>query len=94
MFDNKKQAALNKAHSDNPKVGDYWDEMFAPIARVLMVSDELVCIQKLSGCTEMTTTEPKPHVMSRRAFKKWLRYDSASMADKTWADVSPERYRP
>lgn len=92
MFDNAKQDALNRKHAEHPEPGDFWDEMFVPIARVLMVSDSLVCFQRLNGCREMTETSPKPHVMSRRAFNKWLRYDT--IRDKTWADVSPRRFPP
>ena len=67
-------------------------EMYCPVARVLMVSDDYVCVQKLSGYGGriVSITDPEPTVMTRRRFSKWLRYDS--MPGKTWADVMPEYF--
>lgn len=80
---------LNIKHSENPEVGDFWHEIFSPIARVLQVEEKWIVIQKLSGQGgEMTNkNDPMPIIMSRRDFKKWIRYES--IPDKTWADVIP-----
>ena len=90
-WDKPTQDALNLAHADHPLPGDYWHEMFCPIARVIMVDDERVLVQKVAGYAghEVSDTDPKPTIMSRRRFAKWLRY--STLADKTWADVSPRR---
>jgi hypothetical protein len=85
--------AQNIYHAESPKPGDYWHECYTPIARVLMVDDERVLVQKLSGkggC-EVLDDDPKPTIMTRRRFAKWLRY--STMPDKTWADVIPEHFK-
>lgn len=94
MFFPDKQDFLNDLHAGCPRKGDYWHEMICPIARVLMVDDEYVLVQKLAGRdgTTVTAEDPKPTVMTRRRFSKWLRYDSKEMAHKTWADVMPEYF--
>lgn len=84
----------NIQYADNPTVGDYWDEMHSPIARVLMVNDKLVLVQKLAGLGGHTIDDanPTPVMMTRKEFGRWLRYDS--IPDKTWACVTPGRYPP
>jgi hypothetical protein len=92
MFGGDDRQKTSILHADNPCIGDYWHEMFNPVARVLMVDDQHVLIQDLAGCAGKTIeiTDPKPKVMTRRRFAKWLRYDS--IPDKTWADVSPRKF--
>jgi hypothetical protein len=85
--------ARNIEHADNPRVGDYWHEMFTPICRVMIVTDTDVLVQKFTGHAgeEITDTHPPPELMPRSVFAAWLRYDT--MSDKTWVDVVPEKFR-
>jgi hypothetical protein len=75
-------------------LGDYWHEMFTAIARILKVDADYVTLQHLPLYIgkEITDTNPKPDLMSRSEFAKWIRY--VSIPDKTWADVVPERFPP
>lgn len=88
-YDHEKQMLLNRRHALNPEVGDYWHEMFMPVVFVVMVDAERVCIQRdFKGQSFTPGVDPKPHVMTRRAFRKWLHYDS--IPDKTWCSVVPD----
>ncbi len=80
-YDHEAQCALNVQHLRRPIVGDYWQEMFVPIARILMVDAKHVLVQKLAG------SDPQSVYMTRRGFKKWLSY--SHIPDRTWADVRP-----
>lgn len=81
----------NLLHLHNPQPGDYWHEMLSPVARVIMVDDYRVLVQRLAGRagTEITDNDPKPVVMTHKELAKWLTYDS--IPNKTWADVVPRR---
>lgn len=76
----------NILHADHPNVGDLWEEMCTPIARILAVSEDWVLLHKLAGRTH----ETKPVAMTRRRFAQWIRYSTIS--DKTWADVHPRYF--
>lgn len=92
MSDRDAQRARDLRHARHPRVGDYWFEMMSPMARVLMVDSHRVLVQKLAGYggREIKATDPKPVVMSRRAFQKWLSYESIP---GTWAHVVPEKFK-
>jgi hypothetical protein len=93
-YDHEAQKALDQKHLKYPKPGDYWHEMYCPIARILGIFNGQIVLQKVSGMQgkEISDTEPSPEVMSVADFKKWVSYDS--MPDKTWCNVIPERYPP
>lgn len=92
MFDSAKQDALNQRCLDRPKPGDYWHEMYVPVARVLDADQDRVLLQKLSGRagTEISKTDPKPRIMTITAFRRWLSYNSIP---GTWAHVIPEHLK-
>jgi len=75
--------ALNIEHADNPVTGDYWHEMFCPIARIHKVTATHVLVEKLTK----PVVEQSRFNMTRSEFARWIRYDS--IPNKTWADVSP-----
>lgn len=89
MFSDPERDKTNLQHADNPEVGDYWSEMFLPVARVLQVEQTWVLVQKLTGQEGKAAdaANPTPEVMTREAFAKWIRYET--IPDKTWADVRP-----
>lgn len=91
-YNREAQKALDQIHLKHPQPGDYWHEMYCPIARVLTTEGDWVVLQKVTGLggQEISETDPKPRLMKLSAFKKWLSYDS--MPDKTWASVMPQRY--
>ena len=92
-YDHEKQKALDKIHLLHPLPGDYWHDMCACVARVLKADKDRVLIQKLTGMQgkEISDFDPKPRVMSKKSFAKWLSYNSIP---GTWAHVIPERYPP
>ena len=87
------QLDSDQAHLTNPMPGDYWHEMYCPIARILHVRGAYIMLQKLSGMAgkEINKDDPKPELMTMAEFKKWISYDS--MPDKTWCHVIPERMK-
>ena len=84
----------NIEHADHPRAGDFWHEMFCPMYRVLKVDDDRVLVQYIAACAgkEISDTDPKPRVMSRRSFAQRVRYKT--MLDKTWCDVVPRILSP
>jgi hypothetical protein len=70
---------MNIEHIRFPCAGDYWHEMFKPVARVAAVEPRHVVVEKFNP--------PGIVRMSRQAFRKWLSYDSI---EGTWADVVPK----
>ena len=93
-YNHETQNHLNKMHLLHPKPGDYWHEMYCPVARVLDATDGWVIVQKVSGMggKEISDTEPKPRAMKISAFKKWLSY--GYNLPGTWAHVIPGRFPP
>lgn len=67
----------------SPVPGDYWHEMFLPVAKVLEVDSQYVLLDKFRG---------RPVRMTRASFSKWLRY--STIPEKTWADVYRAEARP
>src|SRR6266704_745027 len=90
-YNREAQKQLDKIHLLHPMCGDYWHDMYAPVARILDVGQDWIVLQKVSGLggKEITETDPKPCVMKKSAFKKWLSYNSIP---GTWASVIPEKY--
>lgn len=81
----------NRAHRDNPEPGDYWNEMFSPVALVLKVDGQLVTMLKHTKPTDpghWTWDTDKVTVMTKRQFGKWISYDT--IPDKTWCYVFPK----
>jgi hypothetical protein len=93
-YDHEKQKHLNKMHVLHPMPGDYWHDMYSPVARVLDATDDWIIVQKVSGMggKEISDTDPKPCAMKKSAFRRWISYKS--IAGETWASVIPERYPP
>lgn len=92
-YDRELQKNLDQAHLHHPEPGDYWHEMYAPVARILQAKDGRVLVQKVSrmGGQEINDFDPKPRVMTVRSFAKWLSYSSIP---GTWASVMPRKYPP
>jgi hypothetical protein len=88
--------ARAEKHSKEPVVGDYWHEMFSPVMIVTKVQKGyvLVCekFKKHDDGIHLTPDyEASPRKFSRQEFYKYVHYDSESMADRTWCDVSPAK---
>ena len=76
--------AINIEHLADPKPGDYWHEMFMPIALVLARVCQWVVVWKLAS-------DDRPIVMTIDEFGMWLRYKT--IPDKTWAHCIPEHLK-
>lgn len=86
--------ALNKKHLNNPKEGDYWQEMCCGICVVLKVMNNtlIICKTKKEVSTSHWTWDlDNVELISKKKFKEWLTYDTIS--DKTWCDVMPENHK-
>ena len=88
---------INMAHLDNPMPGDYWHEMFSPVALVITVVEGFVIFKKLCGGGlkelpdgKLSAEGIEPIAWTLKEFRKYMTY--SSMSDKTWADVMPQRF--
>jgi hypothetical protein len=84
----------NIEHADNPKPGDYWEEMFSGQYMIVAVTPELValCQEKVSvGPDHWSFDLEKITVMTRSEFGKLVRYKGTALTNKTWCDVRPEQ---
>lgn len=84
----------NARHRLEPKVGDFWHEMFVPIMVVLGVSDDAVTIcDKVDRGRETWTWDfSGTRKMTRSEFAARPLY-GGHMGDKCWCDVVPEAHR-
>ena len=87
------QNRLNCDHADNPRIGDFWQEHFMPIAVVLgrpTPETVLVCqeTKRHPDRKSLTWDLAKCQVMQVSEFSKMVRY--SGIPDKCWADVDPE----
>ena len=94
---------LNKKHVNNPRVGDYWQEMLCPILLVLGVSKKEKTVTIVKEKTEIdanywTWDLDKFENLKLEEFKKYLLYntDDPDLKTETWADVMPkaDRHEP
>lgn len=92
-------AALNAKHRLEPKVGDYWHEMFCPNLVVVGVGHDTVTVCKTiqdAGDRCWTWDLSKTDIMTREAFAEWPLYRRLSggdhMGDKCFVDVAPEAH--
>ena len=86
-FNNKE---LNERHAKDPKLGDYWHEMFNGICVVIEVDliHVTICKTKRSvGMNEWTWDLSNLDIMTHEEFQRWLSYDTRP---GYWADVIPE----
>lgn len=91
--------ALNAKHRLDPKVGDYWHEMFCPNLVVVGLGQKTVTVCKKTqpaGDRRWTWDLSKTDIMSRESFAEWPLYrrlsGGAHMGDKCFADVAPEAH--
>jgi hypothetical protein len=93
MVKREEQDVINAEHAANPKVGDYWQERFAPILVVTEVTPETVVfcseIEEMDGCRWTWALQNKK-VSTRQDFTKKLRYENR---DGFWADCYPEHMK-
>ena len=87
------RADTNARHLQNPKVGDYWHEMFTPIlvvigrgADAVMLCDEIERYKDGGWFWRVS----KVKTLSLAELRKRLTYDSENLKDKCWCDVVPE----
>jgi hypothetical protein len=89
----------SQEHRIEPKIGDYWHEMFTPILVVVGVTDDAVsvCKPKSVDHNHWTWDMDKIERMTRDAFAKYVTYEGCgttaeSLKDKCWCDVVPEAH--
>jgi len=96
-YDREGQQALNRHHRLYPAPGDYWEDLFCPVALVLDVTLRTVTfVQRtrevatdLAG-DRWTWDLAQPERADRAVFAARFRYGGAGpLADQTWADVHP-----
>lgn len=78
----------NIQHAASPKPGDYWDEMFAPVALILDAGPHHVAYleHKVSAGNGWTWDTSRVTVKKPAEFREWISY---STRPGTWADVTP-----
>lgn len=82
---------LNEKHATNPMPGDYWHEMFTPIAVVLdVVGDTVVFCRNTesSGTNHWRWNHKLSERLPKATFAHLFRYET--MPDKFHADVVPQ----
>ena len=94
-IDWKAMEELNNDHANNPRAGDYWSEMFAPILVVIgrtEAGNVIICKEtKSTGIHRQRIWDlEKIETMSVEDFSKYLHYDSDRMKHKCWCDCDPE----
>lgn len=92
------QTALNTEHTIRPQPGDYWHEMFVPIALVVWTDGEYVeyldrqTHYKSLNANEWTFDTEKPMIRSTiEEFSKHMHYETIS--NECWVDVIPTSSR-
>jgi hypothetical protein len=88
-------------HAREPKVGDYWHDMFAPIYCVVDVSQFHVTLLTKTvpvGDDRWTWNTDHVEIMTRKDFNDKVRYrglrntaTKGPLDDQCWCDVMPER---
>lgn len=84
---------LNHKHANDPKVGDYWHEMFSPCFLVIDRSRFSVSFlhkTKEADAHHWTWDTSKIETVAIKDFANRVSYKSESMKDKTWCDVVPD----
>ena len=88
------QQALDIKHSKDPQPGDYWEDHFVGVLQVVDVVHGIVIFfdKKIDvPPNHWQWDETKPSALTIAEFTKKLRYNSAAMGEKTWANVHPKR---
>lgn len=91
------QKQVNIEHLNNPKVGDYWHEMFVPACVVVSVIENekkvLICTAKQEIDEEHWTFDlAQLKTVTFKEFKDELTYNN-DPDSKTWCDVIPECHK-
>ncbi len=92
----KDRQLLNQKHLDDPRVGDYWQEMCSPVCVVVARFKNIVVICRTTKSvyfSRWTWNLDEVEAMSLAKFREWLSYKSESMKDKTWCSVEPEHHK-
>jgi hypothetical protein len=96
MFNDKERHKINTAHRLNPKIGDYWNEMFCPVLVVIgLKSDKVLICKSTKDCAENTWTWDlsKLEWLTKEQFSSKLTYGSKKMKDICFCDVVPEAHK-
>ena len=82
---------LTNKHAENPEPGDYWHEMFNPVAVVLEVKgDELTICKTTRRHGEGWTWDLEfCYTTTKQKFKDWISYDNI---EGYWCDVSDHKH--
>jgi hypothetical protein len=83
----------DQAHASDPKIGDYWHEMFTPILVVLgrpSSTEVLICRKKKALDDGWTWDFSGIETLSLADFRAYLSYKSPEMAHKFWCTCLPE----
>lgn len=91
---NRLQQQLNEEHALEPKIGDYWHEMFVPILSVVDVGPWNVSVlRKTKEVDEEHWTWDVTEVtnMSRKEFYDFLHYNTKNVKHLCHCDVYPKR---
>jgi len=84
---------INQQHLKDPKLGDYWMEMFSPVAVVVYVDPRyVVTLEKTKNTDKDHWTwdvEAIPILYTRN---QWLIRWNYDYINGTWCDVVPERH--
>ena len=98
----------DKEHAKNPKVGDYWHDMFSPVAVVVEVSKHSLVICRTTKQMEdetWTWNLEKLEPVLRKDFEHLFQYgridnksftgtaDKDHISNKYWADVIPTAHK-
>jgi len=107
IYDPQAQRELNKQHSFDPQPGDFWQEMFAPVAVVIAVSDiSVTTLERIKNVDRGRWTwdlEARPEFYTRTEFAyRWTcgphrqplyRGEATnSMSREHWCDVMPKHH--
>lgn len=87
---------LNTKHRLDPRIGDYWHEMFTPIMVVIAVHPDRVMICKTIKSVakdHWTWDLTKLDTVTREEFSAIPLYEHGDMGEKTHCDVVPERQK-
>lgn len=87
--------SVNRLHEREPKMGDYWHEMFCPFVVVINVLEtEVVICESIMpvGPDHWTWDLSKIRKVPIAEFSQMLHYKSEAMKDKFIYDVVPEAH--
>lgn len=87
----------NEKHVKDPKIGDYWVEMFTPILVVVgrPAPDKVLVCKKTKEVDKdhWTWDFSVLEVMTLEGFSRYLHYEGESMKHSCWCDCIPEHMK-